>query len=161
MLAKSAGKHSEFFLASWSAFQAGFFFWTIFRATPSIFLLLLLNFVQGVFITQYKLLGGEKVGDNFFCLKKWVLEALEAQQFFLRTFKKAHKISLYFCENLIFQNFFFYVIFFISFFTYEKSQLSTIFWFFFKEAKLFFFQRKFSKYTRIVFLFTLFSCLFT
>ena len=83
MLAKSAGKHSEFFFGQLvSVFQAGFF-WTIFRATPSIFFCL--NFVQGVFITQYKLWGGEKLGDNF------VFEALEAQHFFTYFQKKLRK----------------------------------------------------------------------
>ena len=64
MLAKSAGKHCKFF---WPVgqLQAGFF-------EQSLELLLqfflLLYFVQGVFITQYKTFFGveKKVGDNFF-----------------------------------------------------------------------------------------------
>ena len=63
MLAKSAGKHSEFFFGQLvSVFQAGFFEQSLELLLQFFFCL---NFVQGVFITQYKLWGGEKLGDNF------------------------------------------------------------------------------------------------
>ena len=107
MLAKSAGKHSEFFLASWSAFFKRDFFEQSLELLLQFFFCL--NFVQGVFITQYKLWGGEKLGDNF------VFEALEAQHFFTYFQKKLRKFHC-FLRKFDFPKRFCYVIFFISFF---------------------------------------------
>ena len=61
MLAKSAGKHSEFF---WPVGQlrSGFFEQSLELILQCF---LLLNFVQGVFITQYKLFQGRR--EKFFC----------------------------------------------------------------------------------------------
>ena len=153
MLAKSAGKHSEFFWPVGQRFSSGIF-WTIFRATPSIFFCL--NFVQGVFITQYKLWGGEKLGDNFV----FFFEALEAQQFFTYFQKKAQKISLIFAKIWFSKKFLLRNIFHIFFYVWKITAQHN-FLILFQRSQTFFFQIR--KYTRIVFLFlfTLFSCLFT
>ena len=130
MLAKSAGKHSEFFLASWSAFFKRDFLNNLQSYSFNFFCLI---FVQGVFITQYKLWGGEKLGDNF------VFEALEAQHFFTYFQKKLRKFHC-FLRKFDFPKSFCYVIFFISFLRMKNHSSAQFFDSFSKKPNFFFFK---------------------
>ena len=130
MLAKSAGKHSEFFWPVGQRFSSGIF-WTIFRATPSIFFCL--NFVQGVFITQYKLWGGEKLGDNF------VFWSFRSTTFFTYFQEKAQKISLIFAKIWFSKKFLLRNIFHIFFYVWKITAQHN-FLILFQRSQTFFFK---------------------